>query len=123
MSIKSAKIAAKNEAIATMKKWLDDAPKDHNGKPIIYTALRSVAPSGMSRIIAVFIIGSYSDNTTRIIDASRVAALIMDTKEKRTPCGYGLGVSGCSMDMGYHVAHTIACAVCNDGYAVSHSWL
>jgi hypothetical protein len=32
-------------------------------------------------------------------------------------------VSGCGMDMGYHLVHSLSYALYGDGYALKHEWL
>lgn len=95
----------------------------------VYTVLRSVSRSGMFRRLDCYVM---KDNQPLFI-TGRVAQLI--------PCRYttenwrqsaGLGVSGCGMDMGYHVVHSLSNVLFQQqdmpysheaAYALKHQWI
>jgi len=82
----------------------------------VYTILKSVSQSGMYRHIQVIAI---KDNQP--IDLTRWVAQYSEWpyKEKTN----GVGVSGCGMDMGFHLVYTLSYDLFDDGYALKHSWL
>ena len=84
----------------------------HNGQTI-YTILRSVAPSGMSRVISFHII---LDGDILCINAfiHKILGLKFDRKST------GLRVNGCCTNMGYSVIHDLSIAL---GIDLSHLWL
>lgn len=85
----------------------------------LYTILRSVSASGMSRVISVVTV---EDGEIRDLDflISKLGVY------KRTPLNAprdGLKVSGAGMDMGFAVVYDVAMTVFNDGYALKQRWL
>lgn len=98
----------------------------------VYTFLRSVSSSGMSRNISVFVVhGKELRNITHMVsDALAIG-------EAKTG---GLRVTGCGMDMGFHVVYSLGMALWpkgtakphgtrngepdrNGGYALKHEWI
>jgi hypothetical protein len=73
----------------------------------VYTILRHVSASGMSRVIDLFIMRG---NEPRRITWSVAQALGYAYDQKRE----GLRVSGCGMDMGFHVVYSLARVIFND---------
>lgn len=99
----------------------------------VYTVLRSVASSGMSRCIDLYV---FRDNAP--IYLSGLAEDVMSYKRSRR--GKGLVVSGCGMDMGFHLVYALGATMwpegtpephgtrngepdSDGGYALKHSWL
>jgi hypothetical protein len=70
----------------------------------IYTIIRSISRSGMSRRLSVIV---FRDNEPFSLDWAVSRAL--DYPLRRVV--EGIRVDGCGMDMGYHVASSIASAV------------
>lgn len=83
----------------------------------IYTILRSVSRSGMSRVISVVAI---TPDGPRFLSYAAAAVLGWPVTDKGES---GIKVQGCGMDMGYHVAHTLSSILHGDGYACNHRWL
>lgn len=86
----------------------------------LYTILRSVSSSGMSRVISVVVVGN--DGEIRNLDWHIDRAGLY----KRTPNGAkrdGLKVRGCGMDMGYAIVYDVSSALFGDGYKLKQSWL
>jgi len=82
----------------------------------VYTVLRSVSSSGMSRCLDLYCV-----NHGEIIRITWNAAKALDgTYDSRKQC---LRVNGCGMDMGYDATHSLAKALFGDGYALKHQWL
>lgn len=93
----NAKQREKLEAIEKLRKNIE--PGD-----IVYTILRHVSSSGMSRIIDVYTI---KDNVPLRWSWS-VATAIGATYDKKHE---GVKVNGCGMDMGYHVVDSLSHAL------------
>lgn len=81
----------------------------------IYTVLRSVSKSGLSRSISFYII----DNK-EIININYYIKTLLDYKFNKTRDG--LIVKGCGMDMGFHVVHTLLRELGIDK-KIGHRWL
>jgi hypothetical protein len=97
---------------------------------VVYTSIRKVAPSGMSRIINTHAVVEVTRTTTTktgktrrvkrpeiIWTTGRVANLLGIT---RTDDPEGMRVRGCGMDMGFSVAYDLAVVLWGDGYALEH---
>jgi hypothetical protein len=85
----------------------------------LYTILRNVSSSGMSRVISVV---KVEDGDIRILDGLIERAGLY----KRTPASSrhdGLKVGGAGMDMGFAVVYRLSGAVLEDGYALKQRWL
>jgi hypothetical protein len=90
----------------------------------IYTILRHVSSSGMSRDISV--LGLHHDEAsgkTFHIHPNFVVSKVMGWKLKTRNGSDAMRVGGCGMDMGYHLAHSLSYALYDDGYALKHEWL
>ena len=93
------------EAEASIAKALADCTKDHAGRPIIYTILRSVAASGLSRQITPLV----------VINGLPVSLAHDYAKTSRHFPQHALGrftirVYGGGMDMGFQLASQVAYA-------------
>ena len=78
----------------------------------VYCILRSVSSSGTSRSISLYV---KNDGDLRSIDSLSADALGYKLAKKE-----GLLVSGCGMDMGFHLVYSLGCAVWPDGTGVPH---
>lgn len=81
----------------------------------IYTVLRSVSKSGLSRSISFYII----DNK-EIININYYIKTLLGYKFNKTRDG--LIVKGGGMDMGFHVVHTLLREL-GAGLKISHRWI
>jgi hypothetical protein len=88
----------------------------------VYTILSSVSASGMTRWINV-----YGVRQNRPVYAAGLMAVAWPDHWKRGKWGSGnvdsLKVEGAGMDMGFHVAYSLAQSLYGDGYALNHRWL
>ena len=86
----------------------------------VYTVLRHVSRSGMTRGIDLYTI---KDNRPRWLTG--LAGKAMGTPQSRADWDRerGLRVSGCGMDMGFHLVYNLAYYLFGDGYALKHEWL
>jgi hypothetical protein len=98
---------------------LERATKDHEGKPIIYTVLRSVSRSGMQRKITVFVINDGEpDSLSWHYD--RAYGRMADDSSGR----WANKVGGCGMDMGFHLAGNLSQMAGRDSYSTfRHEWI
>lgn len=92
----------RTEAIETLRKLLPPGS-------VVYTSLRGVARSGMTRWIDVHAI---IDNEPRWLGGyvARATGYNLDDRKQ------GLRVSGCGMDMGYHVVNTLSAILYPEGF-------
>jgi hypothetical protein len=105
----SAKEAERNKAIISLKNYLRPGTT-------VYTVLRSVSASGMSRTLDLYVV--INSEIVRI--TWRVAeALDARYDQKRQ----ALRVSGCGMDMGWHCIYNLSHLILGNGYALKHQWL
>jgi len=82
----------------------------------IYTIVKKVAPSGMSRQMSVIV-----RTDTGISNISWWVARALGYRMcKGRDC---FSISGCGQDMGYAVAYDIGATLFGDGYKIKHQWL
>lgn len=100
---RDAKKAVRQEAIDRLRQWIK--PGD-----TLYTQLKSVSRSGMSRVIQVVKL-THNDTTGEIqpIYLGYDIAQAMDWKYDRER--EGVKVGGCGMDMGFHLIHSLGYAL------------
>jgi hypothetical protein len=85
----------------------------------LYTINRHVSQSGMTRHISVFRVNESGEIETIDWLIHRAGIFKRTNSNNRE----GLKVSGCGMDMGFHVVYSLSSVVLNDGYALKQSWL
>lgn len=86
----------------------------------VYTVLRHVSESGMTRWISAFVI---IDDQPVHLDYL-ITELTSFKSDNRTYRRHdGVKVTGTGMDMGFHLVYSLAHAVYGDGYALKHRWL
>jgi len=95
----------------------------------IYTVLRSVAPSGMSRTMSLKVA-----KNGKIQDLTYYASVVLDYTLVEVNGSRALRVGGAGMDMGFHVVYSLARVLFRDkyegqpeavdaGYSLSQAWL
>lgn len=128
MTTKTEKAAARAEAIDLLRSWLK--PGD-----TVYTMLKHVSSSGMSRDIAVLIVrdGQISNVSC---DVARAIGAKIDSKDGTA----AVKINGAGMDMGFRIVYALGCALwpdgtpephsirngradTNGGYALNHRWI
>lgn len=97
----------KQECIANLRELLQPGST-------VYTVLRSVARSGMSRNIDVYYLECVDGKVEKHWLSSRVAKAIGETFNTKRDC---LRVSGCGMDMGFHVVYNLSRVLFSGGHA------
>ena len=119
MTAKAGKEALRQEAIDQLRELLPPGST-------VYTILRHVSKSGMSRRIDCYTI---IDNEPRYL-SGYVSRLVGD----RLHPGGGIVVGGCGMDMGFHIVHNLSYALHGmdnhdgegydkSGYTLRHVWI
>jgi len=103
MHLENMNIKQKSEAEESARKYLLQWVKPGMR---IYTALKNVSSSGMSRRISVYIPYKKANKELAIMDITHDVAMV---------CGFRwnsdkgeLVVGGCGMDMGYHVVYSLS---------------
>lgn len=107
----------KSEAIETLQKLIAG-----DTKPVIYTVLRSVSASGMSRDISLIYIKNgepYHINYS----AAKAAGERLVSRNGHD----AIRVNGCGMDMGFHIVYGLSSVLYagqeRAGYVLSQRWL
>ncbi len=125
LTISAGKLARKEYARAELRKLIAPGQRVH-------CVLRNVSGSGMSRRISLFIT---TGDDLRNIDMLTASAIGWKVSEKG-----GIVVSGCGMDMGFHIVYTLGYALwphgtpephgkrngepdSDGGYALKHEWV
>jgi hypothetical protein len=94
----------------------------------VYTVLRSVSSSGMSRTISLKVA-----RDGKILDLTYYASVVLGWSLVEKNGSRALRVGGCGMDMGFHTVYTLASVLFRDkyegqpdavdaGYSLSQAW-
>ena len=90
----------------------------------IYTVLRSVSSSGMSRTISLKVA-----KEGKILDLTYYASILLDWTLVEVNGSRALRVGGCGMDMGFHTVYTLSRVLFREegstkdaGYSLNHNW-
>jgi len=95
----------REQAIEQLQKLLKPGDK-------VYTVLRHVSASGMSRRIDLYTI---KDNRPIYLTGYAAKALGL----RRSPKKEGVTVGGCGMDMGFHLVYELSGVLFRDGFKVN----
>lgn len=85
----------------------------------LYTILRRVSRSGMTRIIDVILL---KDNQPLKI-VVRECEECAETSQSASRQGGWYKVGGCGSDAGFDLVYNLGCLIHNDGYYFYHKWL
>lgn len=107
-------VLTKDEAIERLREFYPQGST-------VYTVLRHRSRSGMQRTIGVVSIKVAEDGAVMIRHPNVATAEACGFREDRQRDG--VKVNGCGMDMGWHVAHTIAEVCYGDFRALKHQWI
>lgn len=117
-----AQLQERDEARARLRELLEQSPKRGNGRPLIYTVLRHVSQSGMSRDISLKLV----DENGVLRDITYTAALALGEKVKDRHGAWVIRVGGCGMDMGFHLVYSLSSVLFADrdraGYVIDQTW-
>jgi hypothetical protein len=91
-------------------------------RPTVYSVLRHVSKSGMSRDISLFLV---EDN--RLRDITWIAGKALGDKVKEKNGRRVIRVNGCGMDMGFHLVYSLSSVTYayekeRAGYILHHEW-
>lgn len=98
---------------------------EHYVKPgtIVYTVLRSVSSSGMTRHISLVM----ADSDGTICDITYYAACALNESLHEKNGQRSIRVNGCGMDMGFHLVYNLSSVLFKGderaGYVLNHRWL
>jgi hypothetical protein len=88
----------------------------------VYTIMRHVSSSGMSRNISLVIA-----NGDEVIDITYYAAHALGDKLIESKGHRAIRVNGCGMDMGFHLVYSLSSVLFagedRAGYKLSHRWI
>ena|ERR1019366_2871896 len=104
-------------AQADYEKALEELRKVFPQGSTVYTILRQVSRSGMSRQIGVI---ALTDDGPLFPTwwTSQALGLPMNGRY-----GDGVKIRGCGTDMGFEIAYRLGRVLYGDGYALKHRWL
>ena len=85
----------------------------------LFTALESVSKSGMTRYLVVYTSTCEVERPLNWISVPVGQVLGWPSPANRS----GVKVTGAGMDMGFHLAYSLAHVLYGDGYAVQHHWI
>lgn len=105
----SAKKSEREEAIEYLKEQIK--PGD-----TIYTILRHVSKSGMSRLIDLYLM---KGNQPFRVTWSTAKALRYPYDRRRE----ALRIGGCGTDVGFSTVYNLGYALFGDGYQIKHQWI
>lgn len=108
MSNKSIKESQATEALQRLRSWLK--PGD-----TVYTILRHVSSSGMSRDISAVFIDSSAKEEHRIYDLDYNVQMALGWPSAKRN---GIRVGGCGMDMGFHMVYSLASRMYPEGFGI-----
>jgi hypothetical protein len=90
----------------------------------VYTVLRSVSSSGMSRTLSLKVA-----RDGKILDLTYYAAIVLDWPLVEVNGSRALRVGGCGMDMGFHTVYSLSRGLFREegntkdaGYLLNHAW-
>lgn len=104
------KQAEQNEAIAKLRGLI-------KAGTVVYTTLRHVSASGMSRDISLHIVNSDGE----IESITWYAAKAMGDKVRESGGHHAIRANGCGMDMGYSLVYHLSRVLFPDGFVPSEA--
>lgn len=107
----------KSESIETLRKLIAGDPK-----PVIYTVLRHVSSSGMTRDISLIYIKNGEPYHINYSAAKATGDRLVSRNGSDA-----ISVHGCGMDMGFHIVYGLSSVLYagqeRAGYVLSHRWM
>jgi hypothetical protein len=104
--------AERAESLERLREWF---PKGST----VYTVLRHVSKSGMSRDIGVLAPFVSKEYGIQFMHPNHATSVVLGVPLKRD----AVRIGGAGMDMGYHIAYSLSHALYGDGYALKHAWV
>jgi len=88
----------------------------------VFTILRHVSRSGMTRVVDLVVaIPATETQPAHLSSIGYNAAMLMGWRWDADR--QGIVVTGCGMDMGFHVVNELSYRLHGDGYALKQDWL
>ena len=90
-----------------------------NDTRTVYTVLRSVSASGMTRHISLLVAGIDNTGKPALFDITYHASKVLGDKLSERDGHRTIKVNGCGMDMGFHLVYSLSRVLFNapvDGY-------
>lgn len=106
----------KQEQIARLREWMPEGST-------VYTILRHVSASGMSRDISLVVPWIDENGKVGFIHPNYIVSDLLGDRLVRKNGNDAIRVGGCGMDMGFHLVYTLSHVLYGNGYALNHSWL
>ena len=105
----------KQEALDNLRKIMPEGST-------VFTILRKVSQSGMSRNISLVL---FKDTGERqyTLHPNYLASKLLEWKLVDEFGHSAIRVSGCGMDMGFHLVYTLGQILYGDGYKLKQEWL
>ena len=102
--------------------------KDYfNDTRTVYTILRSVSSSGMTRHISLVVAGVNDEGKPDLYDITYLAAQALGDKLQERNGHRTIKVNGCGMDMGFHLVYNLSSVLFHGqeraGYKLSQRWM
>lgn len=102
--------------------------KDYfNDTRTVYTILRSVSSSGMTRHISLVVAGVNDEGKPDLYDITYLAAQALGDKLQERNGHRTIKVNGCGMDMGFHLVYNLSSVLFKGEeraeYKLSQRWL
>ncbi len=93
----------------------------------VYTVLRGVSSSGMTRHISLVVAGLDNTGKPALYDITYHASKVLGDKLTERDGHRVIKVQGCGMDMGFHLVYSLSSVLYagqeRAGYVLSHRWL
>jgi len=108
---------ATRSTAAERAEWLADMRETLPPGSTVYTVLRHVSASGMTRSIDAYALLPDPDDSGRIVKrwlSYRIAAILGMSYDERREC---VKVGGAGMDMGFHLVYSLSSYLYRDGFA------
>ena len=99
--------------------WLEELRQDLKPGDTLHMIVRKVSASGMSRHIDVYRFAVDGGQVRKYWMSSRIAAVAGFTFDDRHEC---LKVSGCGMDMCWHVGYTLGRVLWPEGFGLEGAY-
>jgi hypothetical protein len=106
----------KQEQTARLREWMPEGST-------VYTILRHVSASGMSRDISLIVPRIDENGKVGFIHPNYVAAKVLGDRLVSKNGSDAIRIGGCGMDMGFHLVYSLSYALYGNGYALNHAWL
>lgn len=106
----------KQEQKARLREWMPEGST-------VYTILRHVSASGMSRDISLVVPWADEWGKVGFIHPNYGASKVLGGRLVTKNGSDAIRIGGGGMDMGFHLVYSLSHALYGNEYALNHSWL